>query len=82
MREAGVHVLTARSGCYPAALRTIHDPPIVLYVWGEIMARDGQGVGVVGIAEDKFLRDGNRKKTRLSTCLRWFYHCQWLGTWH
>ena len=54
MRDAGVHVLTAQSEQYPGPLRTIHDPPIVLYVWGELTARDGQSVGVVGSRKTSF----------------------------
>jgi DNA processing protein len=45
---AGVHVLTAASELYPALLRSIHDPPIVLYVWGALEVRDKQSIGVVG----------------------------------
>ena len=62
MREAGVHVLTARSEQYPAPLRTIHDPPIVLYVWGELTLRDGQGVGVVGSRKTSFYGVETAKK--------------------
>lgn len=46
--EFGATVLTQRSEMYPPTLREIHDPPIVLYVWGELTARDKHGVGVVG----------------------------------
>ena len=62
VREAGVHVLTARSEGYPAPLRTIHDPPIVLYVWGEMTPRDGQGVGVVGSRKTSFYGTETAKK--------------------
>ena len=48
MADAGIHVLTAQSDVYPPLLRSIHDPPIVLYVWGELTAADAQAVGVVG----------------------------------
>ena len=48
MKEAGVHVLTAQSEHYPLHLREIHDPPIVLYVWGELSAQDRRAIGVVG----------------------------------
>jgi DNA processing protein len=33
---------------YPANLREIHSPPLVLYVWGELTARDAHAIGVVG----------------------------------
>ncbi len=48
MAEAGVHVLTAESEHYPPHLRDIHDPPMVLYVWGELTTRDRRSIGVVG----------------------------------
>ena len=33
---------------YPENLRTIQNPPIVLYVWGELRPEDSQALGVVG----------------------------------
>jgi DNA processing protein len=48
IEEAGVQVLTAGAENYPALLRTIHDPPIVLYVRGELKAIDARAIGVVG----------------------------------
>lgn len=44
----GAHVITAADDEYPAALREIHDPPIVLYVRGSITDRDRHAVAVVG----------------------------------
>lgn len=44
----GAHVVTVLSPGYPAALKEIHDPPIVLYVWGTLQERDRHAVGVVG----------------------------------
>src|SRR5436309_294962 len=40
VREFGARVMTAASPQYPRALREIHAPPIVLYVWGELQERD------------------------------------------
>ena len=54
VQDAGVTVLTAQSEVYPPALRTIYDPPIVLYVWGELTARDAHGVSVVGSRRTTF----------------------------
>ena len=62
MRDAGVHALTTQSTEYPVPLRTIHDPPIVLYVWGELLPRDGQGVGVVGSRRTSFYGTETAKK--------------------
>lgn len=46
--RAGVRVLTAADPAYPRLLREIHNPPIVLYVWGTIEDRDQHAIGVVG----------------------------------
>lgn len=62
MKEAGVGVVTANSERYPPALRTIHDPPIVLYVWGEIQARDDHAIGVVGSRQASFYGTETSKK--------------------
>lgn len=48
IEEFGAHVLTAASPEYPDLLREIHDPPIVLYVWGKLTSRDRHAIGVVG----------------------------------
>jgi len=46
--DFGAHVLIQTSPDYPPLLREIHDPPIALYVWGELSERDRHGIGVVG----------------------------------
>lgn len=46
--EFGAKVVTMGCPGYPALLREIHDPPIVLYVWGELQDRDRHAIGVVG----------------------------------
>ena len=33
---------------YPDALKTIHDPPLALYVWGKILPADEKAIGIVG----------------------------------
>lgn len=48
IRERDLTLLTQEDPLYPPLLRQIHDPPLVLYVWGEITARDHQGIGIVG----------------------------------
>lgn len=47
-REFGATVLTPDEDDYPALLRTIHDPPPVLYVHGELRPDDGLAVAIVG----------------------------------
>jgi DNA processing protein len=46
--DFGAHVITASSPEYPAPLRTIHNPPVVLYVWGDVRAADANAIGIVG----------------------------------
>ena len=46
--EFGAEVLTQASPDYPRLLREIHNPPIVLYVWGKLSHRDEHAIGVVG----------------------------------
>ncbi len=48
IREFGATVITQESASYPKALREIHAPPIVLYVWGEIKERDLHAIGIIG----------------------------------
>src|SRR5918996_4532982 len=40
IREFRATVITQESTSYPPSLRQIHAPPIVLYVWGELLERD------------------------------------------
>ena len=48
VRNFGARVVTMGCADYPALLREIHDPPIVLYVWGELQDRDRHAIGIVG----------------------------------
>src|SRR5207244_126808 len=48
IREFGAAVITPESPSYPKALREIHAPPIVLYVWGELEERDHHAIGIIG----------------------------------
>lgn len=48
IREFGAHVITQADAEYPPLLREIHDPPIVLYVWGQLTERDRHAISVVG----------------------------------
>jgi DNA processing protein len=47
-RAAGVHLIFRTSDDYPSSLQEIHDPPLVLYVRGDIQPRDMLAVGIVG----------------------------------
>ena len=47
-QENGVTVVAQDDPRYPPALKTITDPPLVLYVRGELVERDAVAVGIVG----------------------------------
>jgi DNA processing protein len=46
--DFGCHVLIQSDALYPASLREIYDPPLVLYVKGELTAKDQNAVAMVG----------------------------------
>ncbi len=46
--NAGFTLLPLHDPRYPAALRTITDPPLVLYVRGKLLPADALAIGVVG----------------------------------
>ena len=46
--DYGCHVLISTDENYPASLREIYDPPLVLYVKGELTVKDKNAVAMVG----------------------------------
>jgi DNA processing protein len=44
----GAHLVTQIDEEYPKQLLEIHDPPLALYVWGQIEQRDKHAIAVVG----------------------------------
>jgi len=48
IKEFGARVITQTDREYPKMLREIHNPPIALYIWGELLDRDVHSIGVVG----------------------------------
>ncbi len=46
--EFGATVVTWNSPEYPESLATITNPPIVLYVWGDLRREDSRALGIVG----------------------------------
>lgn len=46
--ERGIAIVTQNDDGYPQPLRDIYDPPLLLYVWGKLEARDKHALGVVG----------------------------------
>lgn len=48
INEYGCHILTQADAAYPELLRQIYDPPIVLYVKGQLSPKDKNAVAMVG----------------------------------
>ncbi len=46
--DFGCHVLIQSDENYPASLREIYDPPLVIYVWGNLTPKDKNAVAMVG----------------------------------
>ena len=47
-RERRIRIITKEDACYPAPLRESYDPPLCLYVWGEVLAEDNHAIAMVG----------------------------------
>jgi DNA processing protein len=62
IRDFGATVITQQSASYPRALREIHAPPIVLYVWGELLDRDHYAIGVIGARRTTYYGTESAKK--------------------
>jgi DNA processing protein len=48
VEQFGASIVSLDDSEYPRLLREIHDPPTVLYLWGQLTERDHQAIGVVG----------------------------------
>lgn len=46
--EMGVRIITREDAEYPKSLLAIHDPPLALYMRGELQSRDSKAIAVVG----------------------------------
>ena len=46
--DHGISLVTLDDANYPGALRTIHDPPFLLYMKGTLLPGDAAAIGVVG----------------------------------
>jgi len=53
-KARGVTVVTLEDAEYPQQLKTIHDPPLVLYVQGTLTAEDTVSVAIVGTRRASF----------------------------
>ena len=47
-QERGIAIVTQDDADYPAPLREAYDPPLLLYVWGKLEARDRHAISIVG----------------------------------
>lgn len=65
--EAGIDLVCMRDSRYPERLRTIHDPPQLLYVKGRIEPSDAFAIAVVGTRGISYY--GRRQTTMLTTGL-------------
>jgi DNA processing protein len=62
--KLGAHIVTQIDPRYPDILKEIHDPPIVLYVMGELKPQDKHSIAVVG--SRKISHYGRQVADRLS----------------
>lgn len=46
--QFGCQIVTQADSQYPASLREIHDPPMVLYVKGSLVSQDSRSIALVG----------------------------------
>ncbi|WFB37174.1 DNA-processing protein DprA [Kiritimatiellota bacterium B12222] len=46
--KLGAHIVTCVDESYPEMLKSIHDPPLALYVKGELLAQDKHAIAMVG----------------------------------
>ena len=46
--QRGIRILTQDDAEYPDALKQSYDPPLVLYVWGDLQESDRHALGIVG----------------------------------
>jgi DNA processing protein len=67
---------------YPALLREIYDPPLVLYVKGELTAKDKNAVAMVGSRQTTHYGIETARKLRESTRLRRRDGGERRRTWH
>ncbi|MEM6912039.1 MAG: DNA-processing protein DprA [Verrucomicrobiota bacterium] len=46
--KIGARLIFQEDSEYPSRLRTIHDPPLLLYLWGQILPVDDQALAIIG----------------------------------
>ncbi|MDR1963495.1 MAG: DNA-processing protein DprA [Planctomycetaceae bacterium] len=66
-RREQIDILSLQDSRYPEPLRTIHDPPPLLYVKGKILPQDTFSIAVIGTRRSSAY--GHRQAERLATAL-------------
>lgn len=61
-KERGIAIVTHWDPDYPAPLQDAYDPPLLLYVWGKLEARDKHAIGVVGSRRSTHYGNHSTKK--------------------
>ncbi|MEO1857478.1 MAG: DNA-processing protein DprA [Rubritalea sp.] len=47
-KARGISIITQEDSDYPESLRHMYDPPLALYVWGELIDSDKHAISIVG----------------------------------
>ncbi|MGE5197420.1 MAG: DNA-processing protein DprA [Deltaproteobacteria bacterium] len=71
-KKCGVRIMTLDDAQYPVNLRNIPDPPIVLYVKGELKEEDRLAVGIVGSRRASFYGLSNAHKFAADLAVKGF----------
>jgi DNA processing protein len=66
-RREQIEIIPLHDKRYPEPLRTIHDPPPILYVKGKILPQDAFSIAVIGTRRSSVY--GRRQADRLATAL-------------
>ncbi len=48
LKENGFHLITYFDKNYPKILRNTYSPPLILYIWGKLIEKDGYSIAIVG----------------------------------
>lgn len=48
VKARDLKIVTEADADYPAPLRNMYDPPLLLYVWGELSSKDNHAISMVG----------------------------------
>ncbi len=66
-RREGINIVSVRDKNYPEQLKSIHDPPPILYVFGSMLPQDAFSIAVVGTR--RMTSYGERQTERLTTAI-------------